>query len=105
MITKFRDRENNVMPFDSSRIEQAMFAAVEAVGGTDLAPVLEMTKEVVQRLNEDYCAAADIADIEIVQDTIEKVLFDNGHRKVYNHYREYRRLHAELRALAIRDRQ
>lgn len=93
-------RDGTVVPFRKEKIVLAIFKAATSVGGTDFSRS--------EFLAEQVCAMADdkypngIADVEGIQDLVEKVLIENGHAKTakaYILYREKRRAARESSAL------
>ncbi len=78
----------------------AIFKAANAVGGDDLATSERLADEVVSIAESRYPDG--IAEVEGVQDIVEKVLIENGHAKTakaYILYREKRRSAREANAL------
>lgn len=100
MITKIRKRNGAVVDFQPDRITRAIFKAANAVGGNDWARAAGLTDQVVAIAERQY--GDDIADVEGIQDIVEKVLIENGHAKTakaYILYREKRRGAREANAL------
>lgn len=88
------------MDFQPDRITRAIFKAANAVGGNDWARAAGLTDQVVAIAERQY--GDDIADVEGIQDIVEKVLIENGHAKTakaYILYREKRRGAREANAL------
>jgi len=96
MVNKIRKRDGSVVIFQKSKIADAIWKAVKAVGGTDRQRVEQIADLVVGRIEKvhgDY----DIPDVEEVQDLVEKILIEEGHAKVAKAYILYRKSHEELR--------
>ncbi|NLY83409.1 MAG: ribonucleoside triphosphate reductase [Acholeplasmataceae bacterium] len=100
MFTEIRKRNGNVVSFQPEKITWAIFKAAKAVGGNDWKRAESLTEEVVA------LAAAQlgegIADVEFIQDMVEKVLIEKGHAKTskaFILYREKRRSAREANAL------
>lgn len=100
MFTEIRKRNGNVVSFQPEKITRAIFKAAKAVGGNDWKRAESLTEEVVA------LAAAQlgegIADVEFIQDMVEKVLIEKGHAKTskaFILYREKRRSAREANAL------
>ncbi|MBE5760351.1 MAG: ribonucleoside triphosphate reductase [Clostridiales bacterium] len=99
MITKVRKRNNEIVPFEQEKIAWALYKAAESVGGSDFDLAYKLSGEVVDILNEK---GEEIAFVEDIQDTAEKVLIENGHAKTakaFILYREKRRGARENNAL------
>lgn len=89
-----------MVPFEKKKITEAIFKAAAAVGGDDMKTAEKLCDEVLTML--DKTIKGDIADVEQVQDVVEKVLIENGHTKTakaYILYREKRRMARESNAL------
>ena len=100
MITKIRKRNNEIVPFQSEKITWAIFKAATAVGGDDFMLAQKLSDLVVENANQNI--AGDVADVEEIQDIVEKVLIKNGHArtaKAFILYREKRRAARESNAL------
>lgn len=100
MITHIRKREGQVTPFHKEKITWAIFKAATAVGGDDFTMAQELCDQVVDNVNLQLKEST--ADVEDVQDIVEKVLIKNGHArtaKAYILYREKRRASRESNAL------
>lgn len=89
-------RNGVIVPFKSDLITDAIFKAALAVGGTDRKIAEQLTEKAILLLNEMYPAGA-TPSVEDVQDTVEKVLIENGHAKTAKAYIIYRARHSELR--------
>ena len=100
MITKIRKRNGEVAAFQPEKITRAIFKAANAVGGNDWEMASRLTGQVVEIAEEQFKNG--IAEVEAVQDIVEKVLIENGHAKTakaYILYREKRRSAREANAL------
>ncbi|MDL2258920.1 ribonucleoside triphosphate reductase, partial [Eubacteriales bacterium OttesenSCG-928-K08] len=100
MITQIRKRDGAVVPFKPEKITWAIFKAATAVGGDDWSRAETLCQEVMQMVADQF--GDRIADVEAVQDIVEKVLIENGHArtaKAYILYREKRRSARESNAL------
>jgi len=96
MVHKIRKRDGNVVPFVEDKIAEAIWNAAKAVGGSDKAKAKELANQVIEMIfsknHEHY-----IPNVEEVQNTVEKVLIEEGHAKVAKAYILYRKSHEELR--------
>ena len=85
-------RTGTVVPFNHDRIVNAIYRAAVAVGGRDRTIAERLTDQVVAVL-EKTMPPGRIVTVEEIQDTVEKVLIENGHArtaKAYILYREER---------------
>jgi len=100
-ITQIRKRDGKVMPFDRSKIADAIFKAARAVGGEDRYVAEELASAVTDYLNRHY--EGDIPGIEDIQDMVEKVLIETGHAKTAKAYILYRDKRSQARrAMTVR---
>ncbi|MFA5006281.1 MAG: ribonucleoside triphosphate reductase [Candidatus Izemoplasmatales bacterium] len=93
-------RDGSVVPFRKEKIVLAIFKAATSVGGTDFSRSEFLAEQVCAMADEKYPNG--IAEVEGVQDIVEKVLIENGHAKTakaYILYREKRRSARESSAL------
>ena len=100
MITKIRKRNGSTENFQKEKITWAIFNAVIAVGGDDFDTAQKLSGEVVDLAN--LRLKTETADVEEIQDLVEKVLIERGHAKTakaYILYREKRRAARESNAL------
>ena len=72
MITKIKKRDGREVPFNSEKIENAIFKAASAVGGSDFDKAIDLAGKVVEELELKY--NKEIPGVEQVQDIVEKVL-------------------------------
>jgi uridine kinase len=82
-------RSGAVVPFNQDRITNAIYRAAVAVGGRDRKTAEELSGFVVDMLEENF-SAEEIHTIEDIQDTVEKVLIENGRARVAKAYILYR---------------
>lgn len=95
MINTIRKRSGEVVAFQPEKITRAIYKAAVAVGGSDWGRAEELTEQVVVLANAQFPDGT--AEVEKVQDLVEKVLIENGHAKTskaYILYREKRRQRA-----------
>lgn len=100
MLNQIIKRDQTCVPFKKEKIILAIFKAANAVGGNDFATSEKLACEVIKIAEERYPDG--IADVEGVQDIVEKVLIENGHAKTakaFILYREKRRSARESNAL------
>ncbi|MBL7140551.1 MAG: anaerobic ribonucleoside-triphosphate reductase [Planctomycetes bacterium] len=100
-ITHIRKRDGRIMPFDQSKIIDAIFKAAQAVGGEDRFVAEELASAVADYLDRHY--EGDTPDIEDIQDMVEKVLIETGHAKTAKAYILYRDKRTQARrAMKVR---
>ncbi len=100
MFKQIRKRDGSVVPFQQEKITWAIFKAANAVGGNDWDRAEQLCEEVVRLAQRQF--GEQVVDVESIQDTVEKVLIENGHArtaKAYILYREKRRGARESNAL------
>jgi anaerobic ribonucleoside-triphosphate reductase len=93
-------RDRSIALFKKEKIVLAIFKAAQAVGGNDFSTSEKLADEVVKIAELQYPDG--IAEVEGIQDIVEKVLIENGHAKTakaYILYREKRRSARESNAL------
>ncbi len=100
MITQIRKRDGRIVGFKSEKITWAIFKAANAVGGNNWDMAAALTDEVMELAAKRFDSG--LADVESIQDLVEKILIENGHArtaKAYILYREKRRSARESNAL------
>lgn len=95
MIEKIIKRDGRLVDFNKEKITNAIFKAAESVGGKDKQLAAMLAEEVVKDLEKRYEHI--IPDVENIQDTVEKVLIENGHAKTAKAYILYREQHSKIR--------
>ncbi len=96
MLEFIRKRDGRLVAFEEENIVSAIRKTVRAVGGTDMAQVAGIGRQVVGILEVIYKDGR-IPTVENVQDLVEKILIENGHAKTAKAYILYRQQHASLR--------
>jgi ribonucleoside-triphosphate reductase len=92
MIKKIRKRDGRVVPFDQSRITNAIFKAITAVKEGDGKLAKKLSDQVVKILERRY--KKEVPTVEEIQDIVEEVLILTDLvevAKAYILYREQRR--------------
>lgn len=89
-------RSGAVVPFKQERITNAIYRAAVAVGGRDRQTAEDLSQQVVEILGKSI-SPGEIPTVEDVQDTVEKVLIENGHARVAKAYILYREERARRR--------
>jgi len=100
MLKQIIKRDRSYVPFRKEKIVLAIFKAANAVGGNDFATSERLAEEVIRIAEKRYPDG--IAEVEGIQDIVEKVLIESGHAKTakaFILYREKRRSAREANAL------
>ncbi len=95
-ITKVRKRDGRIVNFGKDKITNAIFKAVQAVGGSDKTIAESLANQVMEILEKNMPPGA-IPNIEDIQDIVERVLIESGHAKTAKAYILYRNEHARVR--------
>ncbi|RLC62393.1 MAG: ribonucleoside triphosphate reductase [Chloroflexota bacterium] len=97
-IQQVRKRDGRIVPFDPSRIENAVSKAIIAVHGkADPATARLVTERVVRQLQLSQDDAGHIPDVEQIQDVVEQVLIQAADAQVAKAYILYREQRAQVR--------
>ena len=101
MIDKIVKRDGRVVPFNKEKITFAVLQAAVAVGGRDREVAEGIADKVVELLelrrvpgDPDRPEVDSYPTVEEVQDTVEKVLIEEGHARTAKAYIVYRYEHA-----------
>lgn len=100
MLKQIVKRDRSQAPFRKEKIIFAIFKAANAVGGNDFSIAERLADKVLEMAEQKYPSG--IAEVEGIQDLVEKVLIEAGHAKTakaYILYREKRRSARESNAL------
>jgi len=89
-------RDGTVVNFTPQRITNAIYRAAVAVGGRDKHTAEILTEKVIRSL-ETQIPEGEIPTVEKIQDSVEKVLIEEGHARVAKAYILYRAERARLR--------
>jgi ribonucleoside-diphosphate reductase alpha chain len=96
IIEKIKKRDGRIVDFDQNKIAEAIWKAVQAVGGKNRDLSVKLTEQVVQKLKQQL-KPGEITTVEQVQDLVEKTLIENGHASTAKAYILYRQKRAEIR--------
>ncbi|MHA1754975.1 MAG: ATP cone domain-containing protein, partial [Candidatus Odinarchaeia archaeon] len=94
-MKKIIKRDGREVPFDQTKITNAIFKAAQAVGGKDYELAKKLSDKVVEILEKKFKKR--IPHVEDVQDIVEVVLIENGHAKTAKAYILYRQKRKEIR--------
>ena len=100
MLKQIIKRDQSIAPFRKEKIVLAIYKAANSVGGNDFAKAEELATQVVSLAILEFPNG--IAEVERIQDIVEKVLIEKGHAKTakaFILYREKRRSVREANAL------
>ena len=92
-IDKIQKRDGTLVPFDKSKIEEAIFKALTVTGEGERKKAKRLTERVVRIINRRF-KKEEIPQVEQIQDIVEEVLVLEGlvkTAKAYILYREQRR--------------
>lgn len=95
-LTKIRKRDGKVVGFDQGRITEAIWKAIQAVGGKDKDAARELSNEVMRALELDYSGVT-VPAVEKIQDVVEKTLVKNCRYRTAKAYILYRKQREKLR--------
>lgn len=95
MLTRVQKRNGDIVDFDLSKIESAIFAAAQSVGGNDRERSRQLAEMCQNIITEVY--GFGIPSVEDIQDVVEKVLIEEGHASTAKAFILYRQKHNELR--------
>lgn len=89
-------RDGRVVPFDQSKITDAVYRAAVAVGGHDHKLAKDLSDEVIKVLEVKFNGHK-VPTVEEIQDIVEKVLIENGNAKTAKAYILYRSERNDIR--------
>jgi len=95
MFSSIIKRDGRSQSFHESKITDAIFKCLEAVGGPDRQRAIELTLEVLKKLKQQY--SEDNFNVENVQDIVEAVLIEHGCAKEAKSYILYRDNRSRIR--------
>ena len=96
-IKEIRKREGNIVPFDQSRITDAIYKAMQAAGEGNLSrDPLRISDRVVKKLGKRY-PPPHVPQVEGIQDLVEETLILRDFPKTAKAYILYRQARAEVR--------
>ncbi|NLJ16927.1 MAG: anaerobic ribonucleoside triphosphate reductase [Clostridiales bacterium] len=100
MLTMITKRDGRQVAFSVEKIANAIFKAARAVGGQDYDLAMSLSDIVCQRLAETIIGR--MPTVEEVQDTVEKVLIEEGHTRTAKAYILYRAERTRAREMNTR---
>ena len=99
MIEQIIKRDGRRVPFQPDKITQAIFSAAQASGGSDYEMAKELAGQVIQALEKNL---GESPSVEQIQDTVEKILIENGHARTAKTYILYRNERTRIREMNTR---
>jgi len=87
-------RDGRIVSFDTEKISFAIFRAFRAVGQPDRNEANRITQQLVEEIDFNK---NETPSVEMIQDLVEKTLFDNQHFEVAKAYIIYRYQHQNIR--------
>lgn len=97
-ITKIKKRDDRIVDYDSSKIELAIYKAMEAIGDPNKKKAKKLALQVEKELNKKFHERT-IPAVEEVQDFVEEILIKSKQIKTAKAYILYREQHAQIRDL------
>lgn len=94
-MARVQKRNGDIVGFDVTKIEEAIFASAKSVGGTDREEAKRLSHMVEQIVKEAF--GGGVPTVEDIQDIAEKVLIEEGHAKTAKSYILYRKKREEIR--------
>ncbi len=93
-IAQIKKRDGRIVPFDQTKIVQAIMKAAQAVHGHDDRLALSLADSVIKAVNDGRDT---IPTVEAIQDAIEKVLISQGHARTAKAFILYRATRSRIR--------
>ena len=87
-------RDGRIVPFDSEKISFAIFRAFRAVGKPNREEASKITQQLTEKIDFNQ---KNIPTVEMIQDLVEKILFDNQYFEAAKAYIIYRYQHQNIR--------
>ncbi|MGC9113958.1 MAG: vitamin B12-dependent ribonucleotide reductase [Candidatus Micrarchaeia archaeon] len=97
-IASMRKRDGRIVPFDQTKITNAIYKALESVGKADAALAEKLSDQVVENL-EEFFGKEKTPSVEETQDIVEKVLMESGQIDAAKSYILYRHEHRKIREM------
>ncbi len=94
MLLQITKRDGRQVPFNDTKITEAIFKAAQADGEGDRRQALELTLDVVKALEAKEVTSI---TVEEIQDVVETVLIEKGYSKIAKSYILYRATRTRMR--------
>jgi len=99
LFRRVQKRDGTLVDFNRSKIAECIFKAAQAVGGKDRGRAQTLAEYVILDLGRRHNDTTRLLNVEEIQDSIERVLVENGHYRTGRAYITYRNERARRRAL------
>ncbi len=99
-LEQIRKRDGRIVPFDPTRITNAISKAAHEVDFDNGKEIKKITQKIVKILNNKHCGQS-IPDVEEVQDLVIQTLIDEGYKNIARIYMIYRQRHKKMRAMRL----
>jgi ribonucleoside-triphosphate reductase len=99
LFRRVQKRDGTIVDFDPSKISAAIYKAAQSVGGKDRNRAETLKEYVILDLARGHQESTSLLHIELIQDSIEKVLVENGHYRTARAFITYRNERARRRIL------
>lgn len=103
-LDSIRKRNNELVPFDRTRIEDAIEKACVAVGHNDISFIPQITTEIILDLQERFGSRDYVPTVEDVQDFVERKLMRTGYYDIAKEYITYRMKRIEERQEIVEEK-
>ncbi|MCF7890019.1 adenosylcobalamin-dependent ribonucleoside-diphosphate reductase [Candidatus Bipolaricaulota bacterium] len=98
---KVKKRDGSIVDFDQAKIRDAILKAAQASGSSAVNRADELARKVTGDLEERYgdveFGEEEFPEVEDIQDTVEKILIEEGHYSTAKTYILYRQEHRQKR--------
>ena len=94
-IRQIIKRDGRHVPFDQTKITNAIYAAATVLGGQDRSTAEQLSADIVAYLTDEQQIAE--PTVEQVQDAVEKILIEKGHARTAKEYIPYRAERTRIR--------
>jgi len=95
-VTHILKRNGEIVPYDFEKVFQAVWKAVQAVGGHDEMEARRIAEGIEEKLNKKFHPRSHPA-VEEIQDLVEKELIESGHAMTAKAFIIYREKRAQRR--------
>jgi anaerobic ribonucleoside-triphosphate reductase len=95
IFTEVFKRDGRIVPFDKTKISEAIQRAAQQVKEEDNIDINKVTEDVVSYLNE--VKRDSVPSVEEIQDAVERTLMENGYSKIAKAYILYRDKRTRIR--------
>ncbi len=96
-ILRVKKRDGRLDDFKAEKITEAIWKAVQSVGGTDRGMAEKITSQVTTVLEVLFKSPDTLPTVEQIQDLVEKILIEGGHARTAKAYILYRAKRQEER--------